>query len=460
MKKYYNKRLYIKILLVVILILMGKPISSTLKIITAYASKSMVSQVFVAKRDPLQVAKTDNALPLIKWAKTSVDTIQKTATSTIFGFFTTTSIYRQGLGGLLINNDLKMDKPFLTPRRKQKKIVGFPYRGIPSKDTIFLEINRQKLQQVVQEAFKETDIRNPKNTRALLIVYKDCIIAEEYAKGFDKNTPMLGWSLTKSLMATVLGAMKRDIKYNLYQPLCKDFLFGIWREQGKDSITLANILQMNIGLSWEEDYTKVSDVTKCLYMDSDATVSQLHQPKIHPTGVYFNYSTGVSNLITLYIKSRFKNLQAYLDYPYKILIDKIGMYHTLVEADGQGNYISGAYGWASARDWARLGLLYLHKGIWNGQRILDEDWVEFVKTPSKSSDKYGGHFWTNARGTLYPDASEDVFSANGHNGQRIIIIPSKDLVIVRNGLTPSREKDKDLNKMTNQLIKDILTIFN
>ena len=430
---------------------------------TAYASKSMVSQVFVAKRNYKDVAETDNAIPLIKWVKTELDTTEKKVTATIFGLFSATAIYKEGLGGILLHEDLNPNVTFLKPQRIQNKAAGFPYRDTILKDTIFPEINYKKLTQITQKAFEETNPQKPKNTRAVLIIYKDRILAEKYAKGFDKNTPMLGWSLTKSLMATVLGAMQYDKNYNLknylQQPLYKDSLFRIWNTQEKNKISLVHLLQMNIGLQWEEDYTKVSDATKGLYIENNIVGYQLYKPSAYPAGTFFNYSTGVSNLITLCIQSHCKNQQEYLNYPYKVLIDKIGMYHTLVETDINGNFVSGAYGWGAARDWARLGLLYLHKGMWHKQRVLGERWVDFVKTPSKTSNKYGGHFWTNAHKTLYPDAPRDIFSANGHNGQRIIIIPSKDMVIYRGGLTPAREDDKDLNKMTNAFIKNILQIF-
>lgn len=462
MKKRFSKKfLFVFILIIVIIIFFQKTQAPKLKIATSYASKSMISQVFIAKRPPKDVEKTDNAVNFIRWTKTTLDTVKKTATSTIFGLFSTISIYKKGLGGFLLHENFEPDKNFLIPKRLKNKKNNFPYRNRILKDTIFPEINYEKLKKITKKTFQENDKTHPKNTRAFLVVYKDRIIAEKYAAGFDKNTRLLGWSLTKSLMATVLGAMQYDKKYNfekfLYHPLYKDSLFEVWNTAQKNKINLAAILQMKTGLSWEEDYTKVSDVTKALYDEKNIITYQLYKKMVKPAGTFFNYSTGVSNLITLFIQSHFKDTQTYLNYPYKVLIDKIGMHSALVETDIKGNFVSGSYGWATARDWARLGLLYLHKGVWNKERILDERWIDFVKKPS--SDSYGAHFWTNANKTLYSNASKDIFSANGYNGQRIIIIPSKNMIIYRAGLTPARNKDENLNKMTEKLIINVLSIF-
>ena len=107
----------------------------------------------------------------------------------------------------------------------------------------------------------------------------------------------------------------------------------------------------------------------------------------------------------------------------------------LIEADFKGNYVGSSYGWATTRDWSKFGLLYLHKGNWNGEQIFDASWEDYVKTPTNNSNgEYGGHFWLKA-GCIYPDAPTDLYSANGYQGQYVYIIPSKDLVIVRMGLT-------------------------
>jgi CubicO group peptidase (beta-lactamase class C family) len=115
----------------------------------------------------------------------------------------------------------------------------------------------------------------------------------------------------------------------------------------------------------------------------------------------------------------------------------------LIETDLAGNYVASSYGWATTRDWAKFGLLYLHRGNWNGSQIFDPQWVDYITHPtSNSQGNYGAHFWLNAGGA-FPNAPKDMYSANGFQGQYVFIIPSKNLVIVRTGLAESPEFDAD-----------------
>jgi len=118
------------------------------------------------------------------------------------------------------------------------------------------------------------------------------------------------------------------------------------------------------------------------------------------------------------------------------------MHSMTLEADLAGNYVASAYAWATTRDWAKYGLLYLNKGNWNGEQIISEDWVKYTSTPTNTSEGiYGAQFWLNAGGHL-PDVPKDMFMADGYQGQRVMIIPSMDLVIVRTGITYSKTAEK------------------
>jgi CubicO group peptidase (beta-lactamase class C family) len=127
------------------------------------------------------------------------------------------------------------------------------------------------------------------------------------------------------------------------------------------------------------------------------------------------------------------------------------MHSATIETDLSGTYVGSSYGWASTRDWAKFGLLYLNRGNWNGEQIIDSTWVDYVSTPTNTSNgRYGAQFWLNAGGH-YPDAPRDLFSANGYQGQYVFIIPSKDLVIVRMGLMEEPEFD------VNGLLRDVVS---
>jgi CubicO group peptidase (beta-lactamase class C family) len=183
----------------------------------------------------------------------------------------------------------------------------------------------------------------------------------------------------------------------------------------------------------------------------DMTQSQLQKPAQFKPNSHWNYSSGTSNLLSGILRKQFKTHQEYLDFWYSALIDKIGMHSMVVETDMAGNYVGSSYSWATTRDWAKFGLLYLRKGNWNGEQLFDENWAKYVATPTTGSNgDYGGHFWLNAGGR-YPDAPRDLYSANGYQGQKVFIIPSKDLVIVRMGLTEDAKFD------FNGLLKGIIS---
>jgi len=210
---------------------------------------------------------------------------------------------------------------------------------------------------------------------------------------------------------------------------------------------------MNSGLEWDEDYAAMSDVTKMLFMESDMTQSQARKKALHEPGTSWHYSSGISNLLSGIMRKQFNTQQEYLDYPYRTFIDKIGMHSMVLETDLSGHYVGSSYAWATPRDWAKFGLLYLHRGYWNGTQVIDPSWVDYVATPVPDSGKrYGGHFWLNAGGRM-PDIPKDALFANGFEGQRVLIIPSKAMVIVRFGLT--REGGVDFNAMMGSIVKAV-----
>ena len=402
-----------------------------LNIISGYSAKNMSSSVFVAERTLEITDKQDNNFSPIDLAKDKVNFEDKSATASVYGFMGRKAIYREGLGSVLIFDDFNKDTQFLVPKRTNiTPNLPYPYGNGAQKDTVFSAINYDELQLAVSNAF-DTNDEYIKKTRAVVVIYKDQIIAEKYAVGFNKDSKILGWSMTKSITSAVLGILEKQGKINVNQKN----LFPEWEEDERSKITLNNLLQMNSGLEWDEDYNTMSDVTKMLFLEKDMTQTQLQKSLTGEPNNSWNYSSGTSNLVSGFIRNQFKTHQEYLDFWYAELIDKIGMNSMLIETDLTGNYVGSSYGWATPRDWAKFGLLYLHKGNWNGEQILNETWVDYTATPTNDSNgEYGAHFWLNAGG-VYPNAPKDIFSCNGYQGQRVFIIPSKDMVIVRMGLS-------------------------
>lgn len=416
-----------------------------LNIISGYAAKNVASGVYVAHRSAASMNRVDNNVPMIELAVTELDEKEKSATSRVYGLMKRTAIYREGLGAVLINGDYDPAKVVAVPRRnKVLDSIPYPYgQGAPL-DSVPPQVDMDQINKAIALAFARPE---EQRTRTLLILYKGHLVAERYVEGFDKDTPILGWSMTKSVLATCFGVLERQGK------LAMDWPAPIpdWKDDGRKAITLDDLLRMQSGLEWEEDYGKLSDVTRMLFLDTDMTQAQKLKPALAEPGEIWNYSSGTTNLLSGILRQQFRDHQDYLDFPYAALIDRIGMYSMVLEADMAGNYVGSSYAWASTRDWARFGQLYLDRGLWNGERLFNPEWVDYITTPTEHSQgTYGAHFWLNAQGK-YPDVPKDLYSANGYQGQYVFVVPSKDLVVVRTGL--AEEPEFDVNAVLSNIIK-------
>ena len=414
-----------------------------LNILAGYSAKNTASSVFLAERSLEFTDENDNNFSPINLTSDEINSQEKSATGSVFGLLKRKAVYRKGLGAVLINDDYDASKTPLVPKRSEAdNTTPFPYGNADQIDTIFSNINYKKLNETIDTIFNS---RN--QTRSVLVVYKDQIIAEKYADNFDKNSLQLGWSMTKSITSTIFGILQCQGKINVVQ----SNLFKEWENDDRKNITIHNLLQMNSGLEWLEDYNTISDVTKMLFLESDMTKTQINKPLVGKPNETWNYSSGTTNLLSGIIRSQFKTHQEYLDYWYSNLIDKIGMNSMVIETDLSGNFVGSSYAWATARDWAKLGLLYLHNGEWNGEHLFDKDWVQYATTPTPGSDGwYGAQIWLNA-GKRYPDVPTNMYSFNGYKGQNVFILPSEDLVVVRTGLT----KNADMNTLLKGIINSI-----
>ena len=407
-----------------------------LNLITGFAAKNVCSCSFIAGRDLESIEETDNNFGSVSYAESEVFFDRKLATSEVFGLKERKAAYTKGIGCTLLPEGTSSENRNVQLPKRTRSIsdAQYPYGAGEPKDSVFSNVDYEQLQMTVKNAF------DPENqTRAVLVLYKDHLLTEEYAPGFSPETPLLGWSMTKSITSAVLGVLEKQGKISLSQ----DHLFPEWEDDRRSTITLNNLLHMNSGLEWDEDYSKISDVTKMLFLAEDMSQVQVHQPLVGEPGETWNYSSGITNMLSGFVREQFDTHQEYLDFWYAELIDKIGMHSMVLETDLAGNYVGSSYSWATPRDWARFGLLYLHKGNWNGEQILNESWVEYSTTPTVGSNaEYGAHFWLNAGG-IYPNVPKDLFSANGFQGQHVFIIPSKDLVVVRFGLIEHPDFDID-----------------
>jgi CubicO group peptidase (beta-lactamase class C family) len=418
------------LVLVVALLYYGFTTYPKLDLISGFSAKSVASGHFLDNRSLELIEKGDNDIPLLDLATNKIDEAGKFATSAVYGLKERKAIYREGLGATLINEDFDVSKPYLLPKRtKVVNDLSFPYGNNEPKDTVFANVDYAKLKNAVANAFDKTGGKL-KRTRAVVVLYKDKLIAEKYDTGFTKDSRILGWSMTKSLTSAAFGVLVKQGKIDIYKPAP----IAEWKNDDRKNITVNDLLHMNSGLEWEENYSTICDATKMLFQSEDMGKVQMDKPAQFKPNTHWYYSSGTTNLLSRILKHQFKSQQEYLDFWYSAVIDKIGMNSMVVEQDMSGTFVGSSYGWATPRDWSKFGLLYLHKGNWNGEQVLDESWVKYTVTPTNTSDgKYGAQFWLNAGGK-FPAAPKDMFYCNGYQGQTVAIIPSLDLVIVRMGL--------------------------
>nr|WP_315163443.1 serine hydrolase [uncultured Flavobacterium sp.] len=408
-----------------------------LDLISGFSSKSMASGHFIDHRSQELIENGDNDIDMIDLATNKINENGKFATASVYGLKERKAIYREGLGVTLINDNFDVSKPYLVPKRSRlNNNLPFPYGNNEPKDSVFANIDYAKLNAAVANAF-DTKGAKKKRTRSVLVIYKDKIIAENYDTGFTKNSKILGWSMTKSITSAVFGVLEKQGKFDIYKPAP----IPEWANDQRKFITTNDLLHMNSGLEWVENYSTICDATQMLFQAEDMSRSQLEKPAAYKPNTHWYYSSGTTNLLSGILRKQFKTHQEYLDFWYTNLIDKIGMNSMLIETDMTGNYVGSSYGWATTRDWSKFGLLYLHKGNWNGEQILSENWVKYTATPTNSSNgQYGAQFWLNAGGK-FPDVPKDMFYCSGYQGQMVAVFPSQDLVVVRMGLKEDPEFD-------------------
>ena len=282
-------------------------------------------------------------------------------------------------------------------------------------------------------------------SRALLVVKGDRIVAESYAAGIGPSSQLLGWSMGKSVTAIAIGRL-------IFQgrlALDDSDLFVQWREDERSKIQLHSLLSMTDGLDFDEIYAPGNDVTAMLFTEPNSAAFALQSPLVHKPGKHFNYSSGTANILSALVQQRSGgSLQSNVSYMDEHLYRPLGLTHALFESDVGGTLVGSSYFYASARDWARIGLLMLNRGEINGQRLLSEEFVRLASTPNPSDNEkaYGYQFWLNAgdEALRWPNIPKDAYAAMGNRSQIVMIIPSEDLVFVRLGWT-SGEYPTDAN---------------
>jgi CubicO group peptidase (beta-lactamase class C family) len=393
-------------------------------ILAAYKAKMLCSEVFLARREADEVEReleVDDLEPL-RFISNTVDRDARRVASRVAGIIARDAVYRENRG-CAVGAEV--------PGTQAIHQVWFPSTDLATSDD-------ERLRGVIGRAFTEPNPERPRRTRAVVVIHNGRIIGERYASGFSADTPVLGWSMTKTMINALVGILVKEGRLAVDRPVP----IPEWQDAGdrRRTITLDHLLRMSSGLEFDESpWNPVSDVTVMLLGRPDAGLFAASKGLAAAPGTVWQYSSGTTNIISRVIRAVIQDDASYAEWPQRALFHRLNISSAVIEADASGTFVGSSFGYATARDWARLGLLYVNDGVWEGERILPEGWVAYTRTPAPADPlkRYGAHVWLKVAEGYSGDAvlPADAFHATGHAGQFVTMIPSMNLVVVRLGLT-------------------------
>ncbi|ESQ74467.1 serine hydrolase [Asticcacaulis sp. AC402] len=380
-----------------------------LRVGTGYAAKILCSNVFLTGRDARTVLAEDVQAPghpLLKLVTFNID--DRVVTTRLLGMFAPgTAVYRPGLGCVsVIDGDVA-------------KVAGLGLPDVKPEPQGAAVVPTGKLADILSDPA----LTGP-GMRAVVVMQDGKIMGEAYGEGFSPDTRLLGWSMTKTVNAALLGRAAQDLGLSLDQTVVAP------------AVSVRDLAAMKSGLAFNEDYGGVSDVSRMLYLEPDMATFAAGLPAGDKS---YAYSTGTSLILTRsWMTAAGKDALAY---PRDALFGPLGMTSAVFETDESGTFVGGSYIYATARDWGRFGQFLLQDGVWNRQRLLPEGFVGLMQTSNGSAEGYSQmQSWLKGPGESdtgkMTGLPADTFWLRGHDGQSVTIIPSQRLIVVRMGLTP------------------------
>jgi CubicO group peptidase (beta-lactamase class C family) len=413
-----------------------------------YSAKIVCSNVFLAGRDAEEVLRTDVQAPgvsLLKLMRISVDQPHGVVRAGLLGFIGHgLAEYRRGSGCTALP-DGKVDAAVAgeIPAASSGGLAGAATTTQPvptgdaaaAPDAPWPEGSQVDVNPAYQSLLANDALVGP-GMRGVLVISRGRVVAERYAPGFSQETPLLGWSMSKTVTAALVGLLVKDGKLTLDQA-------GLWPAgDGRERIRIADLLAMSSGLRFNEEYGAVSDVTRMLYLVPDAAGFARAQPLIHPVGEVWSYSSGTANIVSRLVQ----DTGGGPGFVQERLFKPLGIQSAVIEPDEYGTFVGSSYMYATARDWGRFGQFLLQNGEWQGQPLLPAGFVDTMASPvAASAGEYGhGFVWLWGSDPVTPGKNPDTafgippdtFYLSGHDGQTVAVIRSRQLVIVRMGLTP------------------------
>jgi CubicO group peptidase (beta-lactamase class C family) len=393
----------------------------TAQIGAGLVAKTICSGVFVQGRAEADIwreelnKETDARL---SWFLAKVDPQAKTVSASAFGLGKSQAVYRDGLGCALTPG--RVTATMKEARGPAPQPVAHVFETAAA--------NSEALTAALDWAFTPPADALNWRTRAVLVVKDGKIVAERYAEGFGPQTKFWSASMAKTVSAMLVGILAADGKMDL----SASGLYPDWTDPARAAITPRHLLGMESGLDFGEDYGAPTDVSRMLYASASAATIARARPSAHPPGQRFYYSSGDTNLLMQIARERSgMSLSDWASFPRRALFDPLGLESAVFETDAAGDFIGSTYLYATARDWARLGLLMAQDGQWQGKQILPPGWLAQMTTPGAVSEgRYGLQTWIEDGKVGQPAA---IYSMRGYGGQRVTVAPAAGVVIVRLG---------------------------
>jgi hypothetical protein len=429
---------------------------------TGFASHQLCSAAFVSKVDPetfYREAIAPIGSPVKSLVSHRVDRERGEVTARFAGLVESRAVYR-GTEGCLVEVGAPPAGPPAT----------LPPAGTPLLPEIAgpapVETADPTIRAALDAAFTETDGAPQRATKAIVVVHNGRVIAERYAPGYGVDTPVIGWSATKSVTNALLAILVRQGRLDRDAPAP----VAAWADPNdpRHAITPDNLLRMNSGLDIGQSLTAsardaLDPSAQMVFEERDMAGYAERFPLKFAPGSDWNYTNGNTLLLSRIVRDKSGGTaQSVLDFAHRELFDRLGMKHVTLEFDATGTPIGSSHMLASPRDWAKFGLLYLNDGVVGGQRLLPEGWVDYSAQFTPHSDEYGyaAGFWTNrgnsggARYRIRAGIPADAFMARGAYGQYVVVIPSQQLVVARFGMALDRRNDLD---MVARVIKGVIS---
>jgi CubicO group peptidase (beta-lactamase class C family) len=393
-----NARLAIGALILVAVPAGGFPVSRAIRVVTGLTSHALCSQTFITGFDPdgvyAEVVRPQAGVALISWGlRYKVDPAAREVRTSFLGMLASRAVYRSGYG-CVVGARGASDAPPPAAVHESAQTAKTP---------------------AIDEALK--------TAKAVVVMRDGQIIAEGYAPGVTVDSRLAGWSASKSVINALVGILVRQGKLKVEQPAP----VAEWANDSRREITIDQLLRMTAGLDLDENHSGFDPAARMLYAEPDMAAFAQHARLKSKPGTVMNYTDCNTVLLSRIIREMAGDINSFAR---SELFEPLGIRNMLIESDAAGTPVGSTHIFATARDWARLGMLYANDGAVNGRRILPEGWVQYSSQPTLGT-RYASGFWTNVGHQKRNGLPADSFFASGHLGQKVLIVPSEKLVIAR-----------------------------